>query len=197
MRAFPRPHRPEPAIRRHYWLLLDCPGVPCPTVEDKAFSGLDLPALMVVGGPMEGGCEFDERASDVTSITEGLGMLQAGRLDEETYFQLEDCATPTCGSCSFLGTANTMCCVAEAVGMCLPGSATIPATHAHRLHVAQESGRQIVELFRKGITAREIMPIRRRYHELILRRWYPFSSSWILWTKWMGMRSCFSPKRTS
>ena len=64
---------------------------------------------------------------------------------------------PTCGSCSFLGTANTMCCVAEAMGMCLPGSATIPATHAARLHAAQAAGRQIVELIRQSITARQII----------------------------------------
>jgi dihydroxy-acid dehydratase len=122
-----------------------------------AAARLDVPAIMVVGGPMEGGCRFDERASDTTSITEAFGMLKAGEIDEETYHQLEDCAGPTCGSCSFLGTANTMCCVAEAMGMCLPGSATIPATQAGRLRVAQESGRQIVELVHKGITARAII----------------------------------------
>ena len=122
-----------------------------------AAARLDVPAIMVVGGPMEGGCEFDERASDTTSITEAFGMLKAGEIDEETYHQLEDCAGPTCGSCSFLGTANTMCCVAEAMGMCLPGSATIPATQAGRLRVAQESGRQIVQLIQKGITARAII----------------------------------------
>ncbi len=122
-----------------------------------AAARLDIPAIMVVGGPMEGGCPFDNRASDVTSVTEGLGMLKAGRIDEETYRQLEDCAAPTCGSCSFLGTANTMCCLAEAMGMCLTGSATIPAAHAARLRSAQESGRQIVELLRQGITARQII----------------------------------------
>jgi dihydroxy-acid dehydratase len=122
-----------------------------------AAARLDLPAILVVGGPMLGGCEFDGRASDTTSITEAVGMLKAGRLDEETYRQLEDCAGPTCGSCSFLGTANTMCCVAEAMGMCLPGSATIPATHADRLRAAQASGRQIVELLRSGISARGII----------------------------------------
>jgi dihydroxy-acid dehydratase len=122
-----------------------------------AAARLDLPAIMVVGGPMEGGCQFDERAADGTSLTEGLGMLKAGKIDAETYRKLEECATPTCGSCSFLGTANTMCCVAEAMGLCLPGSATIPATHAARLRVAQASGRQIVELVKKGITARQII----------------------------------------
>jgi dihydroxy-acid dehydratase len=122
-----------------------------------AAARLDLPAIVVVGGPMEGGCEFDGRASDLTTLTEGLGMLRAGKLAAADYRRLEDRVTPTCGSCSFLGTANTMCCVAEAMGMCLPGSATIPATHAARLRSAQESGRQIVELVRRGIGARQII----------------------------------------
>jgi dihydroxy-acid dehydratase len=122
-----------------------------------AAARLDIPAIMVVGGPMEGGCEFDGRPSDTTAITEGFGMLKAGAINEDTYRKLEDCAGPTCGSCSFLGTANTMCCVAEAMGMCLPGSATIPATHAGRLRAAQESGRRIVELLKNGVTARAII----------------------------------------
>jgi dihydroxy-acid dehydratase len=122
-----------------------------------AAARLDLPTILVVGGPMEGGCEFDNRAADTTSLTEGLGMLKAGKIDEVTYQKLEDCATPTCGSCSFLGTANTMCCVAEALGLCLPGSATIPATHADRLRAAQQSGRQIVELLRSNVAARQII----------------------------------------
>jgi dihydroxy-acid dehydratase len=122
-----------------------------------AAARLDIPAILVVGGPMEGGCEFDGRSADTTSVTEGLGMLKAGKIDEATYFKLEDCASPTCGSCSFLGTANTMCCLGEAMGLCLPGGATIPATQADRLRMAQESGRQIMELFKRGITARQII----------------------------------------
>lgn len=122
-----------------------------------AAARLDIPAILVVGGPMEGGCEFDGRASDTTSITEGFAMWKAGLIDEAAYRELEDCAAPTCGSCSFLGTANTMCCVAEAMGMCLPGSATIPATRAARLRVAQASGRQVVELLRRNISARAII----------------------------------------
>ena len=122
-----------------------------------AAARLDIPAIVVVGGPMDGGCTFDGRAADSTSLTEGLAMLRAGRIDEATYIRLEDCAAPTCGSCSFLGTANTMCCIAEAMGMCLPGSATIPATRSERLRAAQESGRQILELVRQDISARRII----------------------------------------
>jgi dihydroxyacid dehydratase/phosphogluconate dehydratase len=54
------------------------------------------------------------------------------------------CVRPTCGSCSFLGTANTMCCIAEAIGMSLTGSAMIPAVHTERLHAGQDSGRAVV-----------------------------------------------------
>jgi dihydroxy-acid dehydratase len=122
-----------------------------------AAARLDLPAIMVVGGAMEGGCQFDERAADTTSLTEGLGMLHAGKITLDEYETLEDRATPTCGSCSFLGTANTMCCVAEALGMCLPGSGTIPATWSERLRVAQASGRRVVEMISEGLTARQII----------------------------------------
>jgi len=122
-----------------------------------AAARLDIPAIMVVGGPMEGGCIFDGRASDGTSLTEGLGMLKAGKIDEATYRMLEDRAEPTCGSCSFLGTANTMCCLAEALGLCLPGSATIPATFADRQRAAQASGRRIVEMIKEDLTARKII----------------------------------------
>ena len=122
-----------------------------------AAARLDIPAIFVAGGPMEGGCEFDERAADMTSLTEGLAMLKSGKIDEEAYRNLENCAGPGCGSCSFLGTANTMCCLAEALGMSLPGSGTIPATQADRLRAAQESGRQIVQLLRQGIRSRQII----------------------------------------
>ena len=122
-----------------------------------AAARLAVPAIVIVGGPMEGGCEFDGRASDTTSLTEALAMLQTGQIDRETYDRLEDCAAPACGSCSFLGTANTMCCLAEALGMSLPGSATIPATRADRLRAAQASGRRIVDLVQQGLTAGDVI----------------------------------------
>ena len=122
-----------------------------------AAARLDLPAIMVVGGPMAGGCSFDGRPSDTTSLTEGLAMLSNGKISEEDHRRLEDCAGPTCGSCSFLGTANTMCCLAEALGMSLPGTATIPAYFADRLRAAQESGRRIVEMVEENLTARKII----------------------------------------
>ena len=122
-----------------------------------AAARIDIPAILVVGGPAAGGCQFDGRAADTTSIAEGLGMLKAGRIDDAHYNQLEDRVMPTCGSCSFLGTANSMGCVAEAMGMSLTGTATIPAIHADRLRAAQHSGRRIVDLVQNGITARRFI----------------------------------------
>jgi len=122
-----------------------------------AAARLDIPAIVCVGGPMLGGIEFDGRKSDLTSIDEARGMVASGKLSQCEYTSLENTACPGCGSCSFLGTANTMCCISEALGMSLPGGALIPAPYAARLRHSFESGRAIVELTRKGITARQIL----------------------------------------
>ena len=122
-----------------------------------AAARLDIPCIVCVGGPMLGGIEFDGRKSDLTSISEALGMVKASKITECEYAALENTACPGCGSCSFLGTANTMCCLTEALGMSLPGSALIPASYAARLRSSFESGRAIVELCKKGISARKIL----------------------------------------
>lgn len=122
-----------------------------------AAARLDIPAILVNGGPMQGGPVIHNRKSDSTSIIEGLGRLKKGEINNGELRKMEDVCAPTCGSCSFLGTANTMCCISEALGMSLPGSAMIPATHAKRMHVAHESGRRIVDLVRSGLTARKII----------------------------------------
>ena len=84
-----------------------------------AAARLDIPCIFLPGGPMEGGVEFDGRQADQTSSTEAYGMLSAGKITEEEYVSLENTACPGCGSCSYLGTANTMCALAEALGMTL------------------------------------------------------------------------------
>jgi len=74
-----------------------------------AAARLDIPASWWPADPWREAVSR-RRAADTTSLTIGLAMLQTGRIDRATYDRLEDCASPTCGSCSFLGTANTMCC---------------------------------------------------------------------------------------
>lgn len=122
-----------------------------------AAARLDIPAIVVVGGPSLGGIEFDGRSSDNSSISEALGMLQKGTISEVEFNNLEDKSMLTCGSCSFLGTANTMGAITEALGMCLPGTSAIPAVMAERLRAAQESGRRIVDMVYNNLTARKII----------------------------------------
>ena len=122
-----------------------------------AAARLDIPCIFLPGGPMEGGVEFDGRQADQTSSTEAYGMLSAGKITEEEYVSLENTACPGCGSCSYLGTANTMCALAEALGMTLPDGGTAPATSAVRMMKAEETGVKIMELVEKNITARQII----------------------------------------
>ncbi|SHI55846.1 dihydroxy-acid dehydratase [Dethiosulfatibacter aminovorans DSM 17477] len=122
-----------------------------------AAARLDLPSILVNGGPMLGGPEIHGRKSDTTSIIEGVGKLSNGEITEEKLIEMEDQCAPTCGSCSFLGTANTMCCIAEAIGMSLTQSAMIPAVYKERLLSAQKSGEAIVDLVKKGINARQVI----------------------------------------
>lgn len=122
-----------------------------------AAARLDIPCIFLPGGPMEGGVQFDGRQSDQTSSAEALGMLSAGKITEDEYKVLEDLSCPSCGSCSYLGTANTMCSLSEALGMCLPDGGIIPATSATRFSVAEATGIKIMELVQRHITARKII----------------------------------------
>ena len=122
-----------------------------------AAARLDIPCIFLPGGPMEGGVEFDGRQADQTSSTEAYGMLSAGKITEEEYVSLENTACPGCGSCSYLGTANTMCALAEAMGMTLPDGGTAPATSSIRMMKAEETGVKIMELVEKNITSRQII----------------------------------------
>ncbi len=122
-----------------------------------AAARLGLPAILLPGGPMQGGPVFDGRKSDLTSLSEGCGMLSTGALSEEELYRLEDSCGPGCGSCSFYGTANTMCCLSEALGMSLPGAALIPAVYAERSRMAFATGQAIVSLARQNLTASSII----------------------------------------
>ena len=85
-----------------------------------AAARLDIPAIVVTGGTMYGGVVFDNRKTDATSVSEAMGMYKANRITLDEFNALEDLVCPSCGSCSFFGTANTMGCLTEALGMSLP-----------------------------------------------------------------------------
>lgn len=122
-----------------------------------AAARLNIPAILVNGGPMLGGIEFGGRKSNATSISEALGMYKTGKITPEDYRNIENFSCPTCGSCSFMGTANTMCCLAEAMGMSLPDAATVPAVYAERLRLAEQSGEAICRLVEKGVKTRDVI----------------------------------------
>ena len=122
-----------------------------------AAARLDIPAILVNGGPSLPGVEFAGRCSDNSSVVEAYGMLQTGKITMEEFIRVENGSNRSCGSCSFLGTANTMGAFTEALGMCLPGTSMIPAVYSERLRAAQASGRRIVEMVREDLTARKII----------------------------------------
>jgi len=118
----------------------------------------NIPAIMVPGGPMLGGPAFGRKAkADGTAITEAIGMYQAGCIEWQDVMNLTQVCQPTCGSCSFYGTANTMSCAAEALGMVLPNGGAIPAVYAERLRSAQLSGVRVMELVEKNIRPRDVI----------------------------------------
>lgn len=121
-----------------------------------AAARLDISAIFCNAGPMYPAV-YKNRHWDGNIITEAAGWKERGLIDEEEFRKIENLAEPCFGSCAMLGTANTMCCAAEAMGMSLPGCATIPAVDEERLEWAYESGRAAVRLVRNHITARMIM----------------------------------------
>ncbi len=121
-----------------------------------AAARLDIPAVFCNSGPMMPAC-YKGKHYDGNIVTEAMGWKQRGEIDEAEFAAIENLAEPCCGSCAMLGTANTMGCMAEAMGMSLPGSAVVPAIYAKRMQIACETGRAIMGLVKKGITARQII----------------------------------------
>jgi len=117
---------------------------------------LDIPALMVSGGPMLAG-HLEGRTIDLNSVFEAVGRHQAGTLDDEGLMAIECAACPTCGSCSGMFTANSMNCLAEVVGMALPGNGTIPAAYSERLRFAKDSGAAVMRVLAAGRRPRDIL----------------------------------------
>ena len=116
-----------------------------------------VPAIMVTGGPCAP-AHFRGRELGVgTDIWHYTDDVRAGRMTLDEYDQLEAAVIPSYGHCSEMGTASTMSCLAETLGMTLPGTATIPAVDARRQHAAEASGRRAVELATAGPRPAEVL----------------------------------------
>ncbi len=121
-----------------------------------AAARLDLPTVFVSGGPMLAGKYGDKRLS-LTNMFEAVGSVAAGKMTKKELDEMEQCACPTCGSCSGMFTANSMNCVTEVLGLGLPGNGTIPAVYGARIALAKKAGMAVMDMLEKGITARKIM----------------------------------------
>lgn len=123
---------------------------------------LNLPAVFINGGPALAGHMKEDNPYggeflDHSAIGESVGALKAGKISPEKFAWIENNAIPTIGSCAMLGTANTMCCLAEAMGMSLPECAAIPAVYSRRQIIAFETGQAIMNLIRRDIRPRDII----------------------------------------
>ncbi len=121
-----------------------------------AAARLDIPAIFCNGGPMMPAA-YKGKHYDGNIVTEAVGWKKRGEITQEEFAEIENLAEPCAGSCAMLGTANTMGCLAEAMGMSLTGSAVIPAIYAKRMQVAYETGRAVMGLVEKHISARQII----------------------------------------
>ena len=121
-----------------------------------AAARLNIPAVVVSGGPMYAG-RHKGRDIDLNTCFEAVSAFSSGKLTAEELEEIEQAACPGCGSCSGIFTANSMNCLTEVLGMGLPGNGTIPATSGARIALAKKAGMQVMEMVRRGIKPRDIM----------------------------------------
>lgn len=121
-----------------------------------AAARLDIPAILISGGPMLAG-EFHGREIDLATVFESVGKVNIGEMSEKDLREVEGCACPGIGSCAGMFTANSMNCLSEALGLALPYNGTIPAVFADRIRLAKESGIQIMSLVKKDLRPSKIL----------------------------------------
>jgi dihydroxy-acid dehydratase len=118
---------------------------------------LDIPSIFVSGGPMDSG-SFGGKTLTMPDLGQAVfGGRHFGAINQDALRSMEDHVCPGPGACPVMGTANTMQILAEALGMSMPGTSSIPAVHSSRLRAAKEAGRQIVTLVKKGIKPSDIV----------------------------------------
>jgi dihydroxy-acid dehydratase len=117
---------------------------------------LDVPSIVVTGGPMLPGFVGDEYR-DLISVFEGVGAHQSGSISDSELKKIENMSCSGAGSCAGLFTANTMACLTEALGLSLPGCGTAHAVDAKKIRIAKESGELLVRMVIEGLTPRQIV----------------------------------------
>lgn len=139
-------------------------GVVCISNCDKIVPGMvmgavrvNIPTILVSGGPMKTGHTSQGTPIDLASVYEGVGRYRAGFITEQQLTELEEQACPSCGSCAGLFTANSMNCLCEGLGLALPGNGTALATSPERIELLKRAGHQIVELVKAELRPRDII----------------------------------------
>ena len=117
----------------------------------------DVPAIQLVTGPMMTGRHEGERLGACTDCRRFWGSYRAGKIERKTIDLVEGRLATTAGTCAVMGTASTMACIAETLGMSLPGTAAIPAVHADRLRAAEASGAHAVRLIQNPIRPSQVI----------------------------------------
>jgi dihydroxy-acid dehydratase len=132
-----------------------------------AAARLDVPTVLVSGGPMLAG-RIDGRDADLNTLFEAVGKVHAGTMKEAELGRYEDSCCPGCGSCSGMFTANSMNCLAEVLGIGLPGNGTIPAVYAERVRLAKRAGTVVMEAIKKNLKPSDLLTERQFRNALAL-----------------------------
>ncbi|NFI05536.1 dihydroxy-acid dehydratase [Clostridium botulinum] len=117
---------------------------------------VNVPSVVISGGPMLAGKHKGKDIS-LTTMFEAVGSYENGTMDEKELCDLEECACPTCGSCSGMFTANSMNCLCEVLGIALPGNGTIPAVFSERIRLAKKAGMAVMDMLKNDIKLRDII----------------------------------------
>jgi dihydroxy-acid dehydratase len=118
---------------------------------------VNIPTVFISGGPMAAGQTSKGQIVDLSSVFEGVGAYQAGKITAEDLKDIEDHGCPSCGSCSGMFTANSMNCLSEVLGMALPGNGSILANDPRRKDLIQQAVRNLKELIERDIKPRDIV----------------------------------------
>ena len=122
-----------------------------------AMMRLNLPSVLISGGPMLPGNVGPHKQADLISVFEAVGRMRTGTISEDELEEMTEHACPGCGSCAGMFTANSMNCLAETLGVALPGNGTIPAVDAARVRLAKTAGMRVMDLVNKNIRPLDIV----------------------------------------
>ncbi len=151
----------ETVVNAHWFDGLVC--IPnCDKITPGMMMGalrVNIPTIFVSGGPMKAGKDSQGRSISLSSVFEGVGAYQSGKIDEKTLLELEQYGCPSCGSCSGMFTANSMNCLAEVLGLALPGNGTILAVSPERREFVKRSAKQLMKLIEMDLKPRDIVTI--------------------------------------